>query len=126
LGMNTWRSRVDVPGRTGAYVSDSRCHDVVSVYVTTRDPTTLPALISLNVILIFFPAESARTQMLPPYVPACVVLTQFGTSFRTHFRVPVLLFLRSAAPPPVCVGVVTRVRATPVPDPVMPHPAVSV
>lgn len=77
MGRNTWRSRVE-PGERIVWTTVIFCHAVVRVKFPTLDFTTVEPFISLMLILIKAPAWSPRTQMLDVYVPAVVVVTQFG------------------------------------------------
>jgi hypothetical protein len=125
LGTKTWRSRLE-PGDVIVRDTLTWVHAVVSVKVLTREPTTVEPFISATLILIGAPAFCPCTQIEAVYVPAVVDVTQFGVSFRTHLRVPVDPLSRRAAPAlPFRPGSM-RVSVTPLPDPVTPHPAVSV
>ena len=48
------------------------------------------------------PGVSARTHRLPVYVPAVVLLTESGESFKRHERFDAAVFVICAAQDPVC------------------------
>src|SRR5438094_6979401 len=86
-------------------------------------PTNVLPEYSRNRILTVAPALLALTHIEPRYVPAEVVLIQFGESLRLHSAAPEPVFARLAAQLPEWPPE-TRVRVTPVPADA--HPVVSV
>src|SRR5207237_8566257 len=87
---------------------------VVRLNWATDWATKVPPEYSRNLILIVAPAAFALTHIDPRYVPAEVVLIQFGESLRLHSTAADPVFARLAAQVPEWPPE-TRVGVTPVP-----------
>src|SRR5436305_6930155 len=99
----------DVPATGTAYGTLTCCHDVVSVICVVAVPTCVLPLYSRNLSLSTAPGASARTHIVPVYVPAEDAFTQFGESLRVQLVALDPVFVSFAAQEPVCPPE-TRVR----------------